>query len=159
MVVAINRFRKQRDLPPLRIDPVLSRLANLRVGVFSHDHPRYGWMHEHGRRVGYPGWVTDNLFQGPHQTPEDAVDGWATSTVGHDKQMLGFRKLNGQWVDERFNRVGAARQGNNFIAVFGRSDGSRTQAATVERRNLPPKPLVRWAEPADCENGRCERRW
>jgi hypothetical protein len=128
MVVAINGYRADRDLDPLSVDGTLMQLARLRVSVFDHYHPRYGWMHEHARQHGYI--ATDNIARG-YETPEDAVgdatSGWGDErdghTVGHDMQMKGFIKRDGQWVNMDFDKVGVAVQRPNYIAVFGRKAG------------------------------------
>lgn len=138
MVAAINQYRADRKLPPLSPDPTLERVARLRVGVFNHNHPRYGWSWEQARRAGFSGAVTDNLAQG-YESPEAAVGGHATGwgderqghTVGHDMQMKGFTKINGQWVDQHFNLCGVAHQGANYIAVFGHADAPSTKDAAM----------------------------
>jgi hypothetical protein len=33
--------------------------------------------------------------------------------------------INGRWVDQRFDSVGVAVVGRNFIAIFGRRDGDK----------------------------------
>jgi uncharacterized protein YkwD len=128
LVESINHYRACRGLWPLRVDPLLQRLARMRVSVFNHRHPKYGWMHEHARREGFRGPCTDNLAQG-YATPREAVgdgrSGWGDETsksVGHDRQMKGQMKLNGVWRDQRFNRCGVAVHRRNYIAVFGRVD-------------------------------------
>jgi hypothetical protein len=129
MVRAINAYRADRDLPPLEPDPVLMHVARERVDVYDHCHPRHGWVGPHAKRRGFRGFATDNLAQG-HPTPEAVVgcgrSGWGCETpgrtVGHDMQMKGYAKINGRWVNRHCNRVGVARRGRNWIAVFGRCD-------------------------------------
>ena len=100
MIAAINRYRESFGLPALREDPVL-----MQVGPAS-----------------------DNLCQGA-ATPEEAVlDGWGgedreKNPAGHNYQMRGLMNINGRWVDQRFDSVGVAVVGRNFIAIFGRRDG------------------------------------
>jgi hypothetical protein len=125
MVNAINQYRRIRGGAPLQVDDVLMTAARARVSVFNHNHPQHGWMHEHGRRLGYV--ATDNIAQ-DYPTGVDAIgdstSGWGDErpghTVGHDMQMKGFTKINGQWVNQHFDRVGVAVSGGNYIAVFGR---------------------------------------
>lgn len=120
MVASINNWRTARNLEPLAADPLLVRIARARVGVFNHNHPRFGWSWQQAHREGFNGPVTDNLTQG-QTSPEEVADGWGSSP-GHAKQMEGFTKLNGQWIDQRFNLCGVAHQGQNYIAVFGRRE-------------------------------------
>jgi uncharacterized protein YkwD len=124
MVAAINAYRAGYKLPPLTADPLLERIARSRVGVFNHQHPRFGWVWQHAHSLGFPGpalntTCTDDLAKGD-LTPEDAVKGWADSSVGHAEQMRGKAKMNGTWQDCKFNLCGVAREGNQYIAVFGR---------------------------------------
>ncbi len=126
MVASINDYRADHQLAPLTADPLLQRIARARVGVFNHNHPRFGWVWSHARREGFPGQAlnttcTDDLCQGA-PSPEEAVNGWAHSTVGHAEQMLGKAKMNGVWQDCKFNLCGVAKQGQNYIAVFGRRE-------------------------------------
>ena len=129
---AINDYREARKLCPLSLDSTLMRVARLRVNIFNHNHPRFGWVKEHARREGFPGFATDNIAQG-YESPEAAVGnartGWGDErpghTVGHDMQMKGFAKVNGRWVNYQFNRVGVAVRGRTYIAVFGRSGQQR----------------------------------
>jgi uncharacterized protein YkwD len=124
MVTAINQYRAARSLPPLAADPLLEQIARQRVGVFNHNHPRFGWVWQHAHRLGFPGQAlnttcTDDLCQGA-TSPEEAVDGWAHSSVGHAEQMRGYASMNGRWENCHFNLCGVAHQGANYIAVFGR---------------------------------------
>jgi hypothetical protein len=129
MVHAINDYRADRKLPALLVDRTLMRVARQRVDVFDHCHPRYGWVRAHARGNGFSGFCTDNIARG-YPTPESAVgdanSGWGCEirgqTVGHDMQMKGYAKVNGRWVNYRFNRVGVARSGRNYIAIFGRKE-------------------------------------
>jgi uncharacterized protein YkwD len=117
---AINDYRAGRHLLPLVADPLLERVARQRVGVF--DHHAFGrWSWEQAHAEGFRGPVTDNLAQGYADDPADAVNGWARSD-GHARQMRGFTSLNNQWIDRKFTLCGVAHQGQNVIAVFGRSD-------------------------------------
>ncbi len=127
--VAINKYRADRNLPNLELDPVLMEVARQRVGVFDHNHPRYGWVRDHAWREGFNGFASDNLAMG-YATPEAAVgnamSGWGDErqghTVGHDMQMKGWSKINGHWVNQHFDRVGVAVDGRKYIAVFGTLD-------------------------------------
>ncbi len=128
ILIAINDYRAARKLSPLRADPLLLRIARQRVGVFNHYQPAHGgWVHEQASRLGYV--ATDDIAQG-YESPEAAVGdgstGWGDErpghTVGHDMQMKGFTKINGQWVNQHFDLCGVAHEGKNWIAVFGRRD-------------------------------------
>lgn len=122
---AFNAYREQRRLPRLLVHPTLLRMARERVDVFHHNHPRHGWAWEHARRLGWRGPATDNLAQG-YQHGVDAVDGWASSN-GHAMQMRGYMKINGRWVNQHFDYVGAARRGNTYVLVLGRSTPDDTK--------------------------------
>ena len=80
---------------------------------------RAAWE-ERAHEAGFPGWASDDLADG-YESPEEAVDGWATSD-GHAHQMRGDFKMNGQWRNYKFNRIGVGISGRKYIAVFGRSD-------------------------------------
>jgi uncharacterized protein YkwD len=124
MVDAINEYRARYELPPLAVDPILMCVARQRVGCFSHNHPRYGWPWQHAKRCGFAGPATDNLCRSHASpiAPEEAVDGWAQSHVGHAEQMRGLMKINDEWVDQKFNRLGVAQRGCDSVAVFGRKE-------------------------------------
>jgi hypothetical protein len=129
MVHAINHYRAQRGLSELQVDRTLMQIARERVDVYNHRHPRLGWVRAHARQRGFGGFCTDNLARG-YVTPEtvvgDSKSGWGCEvpgkTVGHDMQMKGYAHVNGRWVNYEFNRVGVARSGQNYIAIFGRTD-------------------------------------
>ena len=123
MLDAINRYRIDRKLWVLAVDPVLQRVARERVGRF--DHHAFGrWSWEQAHSEGFDGPVTDNLAQ--DDGPEDAVMAWGDErpghTVGHDMQLKGYKKMNGQWINERFDACGVAARGGNYIVVLGRDD-------------------------------------
>ena len=88
------------------------------------------WSWEHCHRAGFVGPASDNLCQGA-TTPEEAVlDGWGGEDrdkhpAGHNYQMRGLMSINGRWVDQRFDSVGVAISGRNYIAIFGRSDAGK----------------------------------
>jgi hypothetical protein len=127
MIAAINRYRESYGLPPLREDPILMHVARERAPYYDH-HALGQWSWEHCQREGFVGPASDNLCQGA-ATPEEAVlDGWGgedrdAKPAGHNYQMRGLMKINGRWVDQRFDSVGVAVSGRNFIAIFGRREG------------------------------------
>jgi uncharacterized protein YkwD len=123
LVEAVNEYRDDRGLPPLAVDPTLMRVARRSAPHFSHC-INGKWCWHRAREAGFRGWATDNLANG-YPTPEDAVQGWATSR-GHAMQMRGRFKMNGQWRDYRFNRIGVGVAGRKYIAVFGRDDSRRS---------------------------------
>lgn len=123
MIKAINDYRAAHKLPPLQMDPTLMRVARYRVPYYTHCHEGR-WIWDECRRFHFDGFATDDLAQG-QQTPEEAVDCWAQSTVGHAKQMRGLFNMNNRWVDYRFDRVGVAHSGRNWIAIFGKRDRSK----------------------------------
>lgn len=123
MVASINKYREKNDLPPLTPDPILMKVARQRCPAFSHCIGGK-WMWHACHEAGFRGWATDDIASG-YETPEDAVHGWETSD-GHARQMRGFFNMNGRWQDYHFDRVGVARSGNKWIAVFGQgNDGKR----------------------------------
>jgi uncharacterized protein YkwD len=127
MIESINEFRAKYKLPPLTMDPTLMKVARYRAPYFTHNYQgRWNW--DECKRYGFDGRTTDNLAQG-NESAEDAVHGWATSPVGHARQMLGQFKMNGQWVDYHFDKVGVARCGRNWIAIFGKSDKTAVTTA------------------------------
>ena len=136
LVNAVNRYRARYKLPPLEVDHTLMGVARERVpyldarkaaGQNGYNHHACGrWSREHARSAGFAGPATDNLAMG-HETPEDAVSGWADEDgdrdpAGHNLQMRGQARINNRWVDERYNRIGVAIRGRNYIAIFGRTN-------------------------------------
>jgi Cysteine-rich secretory protein family len=131
MVAAINRYRENYGLPPLCEDPILMQVARERAPYYTH-HALGQWSWEHCHRAGFVGPASDNLCQGA-TTPEEAVlDGWGgedrdRNPAGHNYQMRGLMSINGRWVDQRFDSVGVAVVGKNYIAIFGRCEsGAKT---------------------------------
>lgn len=124
MIESINKYRAKYKLPPLTMDPTLMKVARYRAPHYTHNY-QGRWIWDECQRYGFEGRTTDNLAQG-HETPEEAVKGWANSPVGHARQMLGQFKMNGRWEDYKFNKVGVARSGQNWIAIFGHSNQSET---------------------------------
>jgi uncharacterized protein YkwD len=125
LLKAVNEYRDEKGLPPLSVDPTLMRVARRAAPHFSHC-INGKWCWHRARAAGFSGWATDNLANG-YPTPEDAVQGWATSH-GHAMQMRGRFKMNGRWRDYRFNRIGVGVCGRKYIAVFGRDDSERASA-------------------------------
>lgn len=119
MIESINKYRAKYKLPPLEMDPTLMKVARYRAPHYTHNY-QGRWIWDECKRYGFEGRTTDNLAQG-HETPEEAVEGWAHSPVGHARQMLGQFKMNGHWEDYKFNKVGVARSGKNWIAIFGKA--------------------------------------
>jgi uncharacterized protein YkwD len=119
LVKAVNAYRRRHDLEPLHVDPTLMRVARHAAPHFSHRvNGKWCWQRTHS--AGFPGWATDDIANG-YPTPEDAVEGWATSH-GHAMQMRGYFKMNGRWCNYRFNRIGVGIAGRKYIAIFGRDD-------------------------------------
>ncbi len=117
MVTAINKYREQHKLPALVADNKLEQAARARVPHYTHCY-QGRWMWDEVKRYGFKGFATDNLCQGA-TSPEESVDGWIHSKVGHANQLRGQRELNGKWIEYGCNRIGVAHQGQNWIAVFG----------------------------------------
>lgn len=116
---AVNDYRKKYRLPPMKADPILMAVAKARVKTFAHRQPPYGWSWEHAAKWGFQGTCADNLAKGYDDGP-DAVAGWSRD-VGHARQMRGYFKLNGQWEDRHFDKIGVAidHQSKQCIAIFG----------------------------------------
>jgi hypothetical protein len=136
MVKEINKYREKRDLPPLKVDDTLVKVARSRVAIYSHkQHGRMVW--EDCKRWGFKGFATDNLCQDAI-TPQEAVDGWAESTVGHAEQMQGYFNMNRKWVNWHFDKVGVAHTGRNWIAIFGKEDKESKSKNKPARRTIGP---------------------
>ena len=121
MATAINAYRERHSLPPLAIDATLQVVARDRAAHCSITTPhqvRGLWPWDDCRRHGYRGFATENMAFGDI-SPEDAVDGWARSTVGHWRQMLGQFNENDRWVDKHFTKLGVAASGTRWVALFG----------------------------------------
>jgi uncharacterized protein YkwD len=121
LVKAVNAYRRRHNLEPLSVDPTLMRVARHAAPHFSH-RVNGKWCWQRAKSAGFRGWATDDIASG-HPTPEDAVQGWATSH-GHAMQMRGYFKMNGRWCNYRFNRLGVGVAGRKYIAVFGRDDAT-----------------------------------
>ncbi len=136
LVSAVNAHRAKHNLEPLDIDPTLMRVARHAAPYYSHQ-INGKWCWHRARDAGFSGWATDDIANG-YLTPEEAVDGWATSH-GHAMQMRGYFKMNGRWRNYRFNRIGVGISGRKYIAVFGRADENRPTASshTVARPASP----------------------
>jgi len=119
MIEEINEYRAKYKLAPLEMDPNLMKTARYRAPYFTHSY-QGRWIWDEVKRFDFDGFATDDLAQG-HESPEDAVQGWASSSVGHAQQMRGLFKMNGRWQDYKFDKVGVARSGKNWIAIFGKS--------------------------------------
>jgi uncharacterized protein YkwD len=119
LVDAVNAYREKKGLEPLTVDPILMKVGR-------HAAPHYNhcingkWCWHRANEAGFRGWATDDIANG-YESPEDAVQGWATSD-GHARQMRGYFKMNGRWCNYKFNRIGVGISGRKYIAVFGRSD-------------------------------------
>jgi uncharacterized protein YkwD len=119
LVKAVNVYRKKKGLEPLTVDPILMKVGRHAAPYFNHQvDGKWCWTRAH--EAGFPGWASDDLANG-YESPEEAVDGWATSD-GHAHQMRGDFKMNGQWRNYKFNRIGVGISGHKYVAVFGRSD-------------------------------------
>jgi uncharacterized protein YkwD len=119
MVDAVNAYRAECGLDPLRVDADLMQVARRAAPFF--DHVVDGqWCWERARQAGFNGWATDNIADG-YETPEGAVRGWATSE-GHSRQMRGYFRMNDRWQNYRFDRIGVGISGRSYIAVFGREE-------------------------------------
>jgi uncharacterized protein YkwD len=127
LVDAVNEYRDERGLPPLKVDATLMRVARRAAPHFSHC-INGKWCWHRAREAGFSGWASDNIANG-YPTPEDAVQGWATSH-GHAMQMRGRFKMNGRWRDYRFDRIGVGICGRKYIAVFGRGDSQAASKST-----------------------------
>lgn len=119
LVNAVNDYRQKRGLQPLTVDPILMQEARQSAPQFSHC-INGKWCWHRCRQRGFRGWATDDLANG-YSTPEDAVQGWATSD-GHARQMRGYFKMNGRWENYHFDRIGVGISGRKYIAIFGRQN-------------------------------------
>jgi uncharacterized protein YkwD len=117
LVNAVNEYRERRGLAPLKVDPILMREARHAAPHFSHV-INGKWCWHRCKARGFRGWATDDIANG-YPTPEAAVQGWATSD-GHARQMRGYFKMNGRWVNYDFDHIGVGISGRKYIAIFGR---------------------------------------
>ena len=122
LVNAVNQYRAKHGLKPLKVDPILMSEARHAAPYFSHC-INGKWCWHRCKSRGFRGWATDDIANG-YSTPEDAVQGWATSD-GHARQMRGYFKMNGKWRNYDFDRIGVGVSGRKYIAIFGRQ-GIRT---------------------------------
>lgn len=122
LVEAVNEYREERGLEPLKVDPTLMRVARDSAPHFSHQ-INGKWCWHRAKEAGFSGWATDDLANG-YPTPEDAVEGWSTSH-GHARQMRGYFNMNGRWQNYGFNRIGVGISGRKYCAVFGRDEESK----------------------------------
>jgi uncharacterized protein YkwD len=129
LVKAVNAYREKKGLDPLTVDPKLMKVARNAAPYFSHC-INGKWCWHRARECGFKGWATDDIANG-YESPEDAVQGWATSD-GHERQMRGYFNMNGKWCNYRFNRIGVGIYGRKYIAVFGRCDEKRDEKLTGE---------------------------
>ncbi len=119
LVKAVNAYRAKKGLEPLTVDPVLLKVGRNAAPYFSHNiNGKWCWTRAH--EAGFTGWASDDIASG-YESPEDAVEGWSHSD-GHAHQMRGDFKMNGEWRNYKFNRIGVGISGTKYIAVFGRSD-------------------------------------
>jgi len=119
LVKAVNAYREKKGLGPLVVDPMLMKVGRNAAPYFSHNiNGKWCWTRAH--EAGFTGWATDDIADG-YESPEEAVEGWSTSD-GHANQMRGDFKMNGEWRNYKFNRIGVGISGRKYIAVFGRSD-------------------------------------
>jgi uncharacterized protein YkwD len=127
MVKATNVWRKDRKLPPLAVDPILMKTARARTNSFSHSaNGMASWTE--AQRNGFKGPVTDNLSSGD-RSPEGSVANLASDgpSEGHYKQLTGQTKINGQWVDQKMDKIGVATSGlgGTWVHIYGRDDAKK----------------------------------
>lgn len=122
LVNAVNEYREKKGLEPLEVDPILMSEARKAAPHFSHT-INGKWCWHRCRQRGFRGWATDDIANG-YPTPEDAVQGWATSD-GHARQMRGYFKMNGRWENYQFDRIGVGVSGRKYIAIFGNENVRR----------------------------------
>ena len=103
----------------IKAQAALMRVARHAAPYFNHQ-INGKWCWTRANEAGFPGWASDDIANG-YESPEEAVDGWASSD-GHAHQMRGDFKMNGQWQNYHFNRIGVGISGRKYIAVFGHSD-------------------------------------
>lgn len=122
LVDAVNEYRDKHGLGPLTADPALMKVARCAAPYYSHC-IEGKWCWTRAEEAGFRGWASDDIANG-YASPEDAVQGWATSD-GHARQMRGYFNMNGCWCNYRFNRIGVGICGRKYIAVFGHCDHDR----------------------------------
>ena len=128
LVKAVNAHRAKHRLAPLERRPSLNACCATFGAPLQPRHRRQMVLASDSPSR-FPGWATDDIANG-YLTPEEAVEGWATSH-GHEMQMRGYFKMNGRWQNYRFNRIGVGISGRKYIAIFGRADESRKTLAAA----------------------------
>ncbi len=94
IIELVNQFRAENNLPPLKINPTLSKAAQYQADdmalrdYFSHFSPERRDVSHRVTRQGYK-WqkVSENLAAG-QSTPAGVVDGWKKSKDGHREAMI-----------------------------------------------------------------------
>lgn len=121
-VRATNEWRARHKLPPLKVDPILMRTARNRP-QFSHSaNGMSSWDEAH--RNGFQGPATDNLSSGDMSGKGSVENLGSEPGEGHWQQLMGRAKINGQWVDQRFDSmgVGTTGPGGTWTHIYGRNE-------------------------------------
>jgi uncharacterized protein YkwD len=89
LIKSVNEYRDKHGLEPLTVDPCLMKVARAAAPYYSHCiGGKWCWTRCH--EAGFSGWASDDIANG-YESPEEAVQGWATSD-GHARQMRGYFK-------------------------------------------------------------------
>jgi uncharacterized protein YkwD len=156
LVMLVNQFRTQNNLPPLKVDPALSKAAQdytLRLSAgdfFGHNDPDFGCNKPSDRAVaaGYLNWaiIGENLAAG-YATPEAAFNGFMQSP-GHRAAMLkpDFREIGvgyfydaGDASNVRISGTGSCPYGNTagpYRHYWAQEFGARNN------NGLPVMPVI-----------------
>jgi uncharacterized protein YkwD len=123
VIAAMNEYRAQHQLPPLREDRRLDDAANDRMtdmeeqGYWAHESPDgrspFTWLPAHGYEIHYAG---ENLAYG-FETTEVLVEGWMESP-GHRANILSphFEDCGIAIIDGMTMRRG---NGKSIVVMFG----------------------------------------
>lgn len=121
-VRATNEWRARHKLPPLKVDPILMKTARNRLKMNHFANGMSSWDEAH--RNGFQGPATDNLSGGDMSGKGSVENLGSEPGEGHWQQLMGRAKINGAWVDQRFDSmgVGTSGPGGVWTHVYGRND-------------------------------------
>ncbi len=122
MIVLVNQFRQQNNLPPIKLDPTLTTAAQtyatrLSAGnFFGHLDPDFNCNKPADRAAaaGYNNWaaVGENIAAG-YPTPQSAFDAFANS-AGHRANMLNpaYRDIGAGFILDENDQANVRQNGN-----------------------------------------------
>lgn len=94
LLAAANDVRKAKGLATWQADTLLDSLAQrqaeycARLQALDHKDSQGRWPDERARDAGYEGQQTSEILAAWQRTPQEAVDSWISSNVGHREALL-----------------------------------------------------------------------